>query len=258
MIYFVGAGSGAVDLITVRGAELLKRADVIIYAGSLVNYEIIETYAKKDCEIFNSASMTLEEILQKMIQAHEHNLLTVRLHSGDTSLYGAINEQIKILREKNIEFEIVPGVSSLFSAAAALKTEYTIPELTQTLIISRHEGKTKVPENENLRSLSKHKASMAIFLSTSMIQEVCNEIISGGFSNDTPAVLAHKISWNDEKIITGTLETLPELVEKSGIKKTGLILVGDFLRKDSSYEKKSKLYDRNFTHEFRKKHNGLN
>ena len=251
MIYFVGAGPGAVDLISVKGAELLKKADLIIYAGSLVNPEIITTYAKKNCEILNSASMTLEEISQKMIDAHKKNLLTVRLHSGDSSIFGAINEQMNFLREKNIDFEIVPGISSFCAASASLKVEYTIPEITQTLIITRCEGKTPVPEDEKLSLLAKHKSSIAVFLSTGMIEKVCEEIISGGYEPETPAALVYKASLPDEKIILATLKTLPELVLKSGITKTGIILIGEFLN-GKKILKESKLYDKKFSHEFRK------
>ena len=240
MIYFVGAGAGAADLITVRGAELLKRAEMIIYAGSLVNYELIEIYADKNCEIYDSSKMTLEEITEKLIYGHEKNLLTVRLHSGDPSIYGAIREQINILNEKNIPFEIVPGVSSFCAASAALKVEYMIPEVTQTLIISRIEGRTPSPENKN--------PSTVLFLSAGMIEKACENLIAKGYSPETPAAIVYKVSWPDEKIIKGNLATLPEL--SKGINKTALILVGEFL--NDEIKTKSKLYDKNFSHEFRK------
>ncbi len=252
MIYFVGAGSGAVDLITVRGANLLRKADVIIYAGSLVNPELISEYAKADCEICDSAAMTLQEISAKMLDADSRDLLVVRLHSGDPAIFGAINEQMRILRDKNVAFEIVPGVSSFCAAAASLQVEYTIPDLTQSLIISRHSGRTPVPERESLRFLASHGCSMAIFLSAGMLREVCAEIIAAGNSPETPAALAYKISWRDERIISGNLRTLPELVESSGIAKTGIILVGKFLD-GKNFANKSRLYDANFSHEFRGK-----
>ena len=239
MIYFIGAGPGAADLITVRGAEILRAAGVIVYAGSLVNPEILKIYAKSDCEIYDSSSMTLEEIMERLIYGHERGLITVRLHSGDPALFGAIREQINILRDKNIEFEIVPGVSSLFAASAALKTEYMIPGISQTLIISRIEGRTPVPEN----------ASTALFLSAGMIDKACNELVKNGYSPDTPAAVVYRASWPDEMIIRGTLATLPELAVKNGITKTAIILAGDFL--NDEIDGKSRLYDRNFSHEYR-------
>ena len=241
MIYFIGAGPGAVDLITVRGAKILSEADRIIFAGSLVNPELVKTYAKEDCEIFDSASMTLEEISQKLIEGHKKNLVTVRLHSGDPALYGAIREQIEILEKNKIPFEIIPGVSSLFAASAALKTEFMIPEITQSLLISRIEGRTHAP-NSN--------PSVVLFLSSGMIKKACNELISKNYSPKTSAALVYKASWPDEKIVIGTLENLPALAEEAGINKTALILVGDFLDKD--IQTKSKLYDKNFSHGFRK------
>lgn len=247
MIYFIGAGPGAVDLITVRGAEILKSAKRIVYAGSLVNPEIIAEYSGEGCEIFDSSSMTLEEITELLISGHEQEFLTVRLHSGDPSLFGAVREQMNILKQRGIPFEVVPGVSSLFAASSALKTEYMIPGGTQTLIISRMAGRTKVPEKESLKSLASHGASMAVFLSSSMIASVCEEIITGGFSPDTPAALVFRASWPDERVITGTLSTLPEL--SRGITKTAVILAGDFL--SDNFDSASKLYDKNFSHEFR-------
>lgn len=239
MIYFIGAGPGAADLITVRGAEILRAAGVIVYAGSLVNPEILKIYAKSDCEIYDSSSMTLEEIMERLIYGHERGLITVRLHSGDPALFGAIREQINILRDKNIEFEIVPGVSSLFAASAALKTEYMIPGISQTLIISRIEGRTPVPEN----------ASTALFLSAGMIDKACNELVQNGYGPDTPAAVVYRASWPDEMIIRGTLATLPELAVKNGITKTAIILAGDFL--NDEIDGKSRLYDRNFSHGYR-------
>ena len=239
MIYFIGAGPGDADLITVKGAEILSRAGMIIYAGSLVNFEIVKKYSRPDCEIFDSASMTLEEITEKLIEGHKKNLIVARLHSGDPALYGAIREQIEILNENKIPFEIIPGVSSLFAASAALKTEYMIPELTQSLIISRIEGKTPMTEN----------FSTVLFLSSGMIEKACEELIKK-YSPETPAAVVYKASWPDEKIIKGTLAALPKLAKESGINKTALILAGDFLNDD--IKTKSKLYDKNFSHEFRK------
>ena len=241
MIYFIGAGPGDVDLITVKGAEILTKAGMIIYAGSLVNFEIIKKYSRPDCEIYDSASMTLEEISEKLIEGHKRNLVTARLHSGDPALYGAIREQIEILNTNNIPFEIIPGVSSLFAASAALKTEYMIPGITQSLLISRIEGKTPVPENSLFATV--------LFLSSGMIEKACKELINK-YSPDTHAALVYKASWPDEKIIKGTLTTLPKLAKEAGINKTALILAGEFLNDD--IQAKSRLYDKNFSHEFRK------
>ncbi len=247
MIYFIGAGPGAVDLITVRGAELLRSAKRIIYAASLVNPEIIAEYSRKECEIFDSSAMTLDEITGLLVSGHEQGLLTVRLHSGDPAIYGAVREQMNVLRQKGIPFEVVPGVSSLFAVSSALKTEYMIPGGTQTLIISRMAGKTPVPERESVKSLAVHGASMAVFLSSSMTAKVCAELIEGGFSPDTPAALVFRASWPDERVIRATLSTLPELSQ--GINKTAIILAGDFL--DDNFGSASRLYDKNFSHEYR-------
>ncbi|MBQ3694791.1 MAG: precorrin-4 C(11)-methyltransferase [Synergistaceae bacterium] len=238
MIYFIGAGPGAKDLITVRGANILRDAGMIIYAGSLVNPELVAEYANPECELHDSSKLTLEEILVLLVHGHEENIITVRLHSGDPALYGAVREQMNYLREKNIPFEVVPGVSSLFAASAALKTEYMIPGLVQTLIISRIEGRTPAPDN----------ASTALFLSAGMTERACSELIERGYSPDTPAVIVYHASWPDEKIIHGTLETLPEL--SKGITKTALILAGEFLNENINTH--SRLYDKNFSHEYRK------
>ena len=250
MIYFIGAGPGAVDLITVRAAEILRNAERIIYAGSLVNPKIIETYAKKNCEIFDSSGLTLEEISELMIEGNEKGLLTVRLHSGDPSIYGAVREQMRILRERGVTFESVPGVSSLFAASSALNAEYMIPGLTQTLIITRASGRTPVPERESLRELSSHGSSIAVFLSAGMTERVCSELIEGGYAPETPAAVVYRASWPDERIIRGTLSTLPGL--SRNITKTALILAGDFLNLNlNETDSKSRLYDKNFTHEYR-------
>ena len=238
MIYFIGAGPGAVDLITVRGAEILKRSGMIIFAGSLVNPELVRKYADKNCEIYDSSHMTLDEILEKLIDGHNRGLIVSRLHSGDPALFGAINEQINILREKNIKFEIIPGVSSLFAASASLKTEYTVPEVSQTLIISRKEGRTPVPDNK----------SLAFFLSAGMLESVCSDLIAEGYDSSTPAAIVYKASWPEEKIITGNLGNLSGLAKESGINKSALILVGEFLNESTT---KSRLYDKNFSHEYR-------
>ncbi len=246
MVYFVGAGSGAVDLITVRGAKLLEKADVIIYAGSLVNPELLD-YANKACQIYDSATMTLEEVLEVI----ETNKLkeVVRLHTGDPCLYGAIREQMDVLIEKGIEYEYVPGVSSFCGAASALKTEYTLPGVTQTVIISRMEGRTPVPDREKLRELASHGSTMVLFLSTGLIKALVEELLLGGqYTKDTPVALIYKATWPDEKVFYCTVGTLEETAKKNKITKTALITVGDFLQ--AEYER-SKLYDPTFTTEFR-------
>lgn len=247
MIYFIGAGPGAVDLITVRGAEILSKAGIIVYAGSLVNPELVSKYASPSCKIYDSAKMTLEEIIAVLIDGHNKGVITVRLHSGDPAIFGAVREQFDALRKRNIPFEVVPGVSSLFAASSALKTEYMIPEHTQTLIITRHNGRTIVPKSESLESLAVHGASIAVFLSAGMIEQVCSELIAGGCNADTPAAVVYHASWPDEKIILGTLDTLPEL--SHGISKTAIIFAGDFLNDD--IHTASRLYDKNFSHEYR-------
>lgn len=252
MVYFVGAGPGAVDLITVRGAELLKKADVIIYAGSLVNPELLN-YAKKECVIYNSASMTLEEVINVMEESYKNNKMVVRLHTGDMSIYGAVREQSDILKSKNIPFESVPGVSSFLGAAASINAEYTLPAVSQTVILTRMAGRTPVPEKEDIKLLASHKASMVIFLSSSMLGKLSEELISGGYSKDTPCAIVYKATWEDEIKVVTTLESLEKAGKENNISKTALVLVGDFL--GDIYDR-SKLYDGTFSHEFRKGTNG--
>lgn len=252
MVYFVGAGPGAVDLITVRGAELLKKADVIIYAGSLVNPELLN-YAKKECVIYNSASMTLEEVINVMEESYKNNKMVVRLHTGDMSIYGAVREQSDILKSKNIPFESVPGVSSFLGAAASINAEYTLPAVSQTVILTRMAGRTPVPEKEDIKLLASHKASMVIFLSSSMLGKLSEELISGGYSKDTPCAIVYKATWKDEIKVVTTLECLEKAGKENNISKTALVLVGDFL--GDIYDR-SKLYDGTFSHEFRKGTNG--
>lgn len=248
MVDFVGAGCGAADLITLRGKKLLENADVIIYAGSLVNPELL-SYAKEDCEIHNSAYMTLDEVISVIENAENKGRNTVRLHTGDPSLYGAIREQMDRLEELGIAYEICPGVSSFCGAAAALKAEYTLPDVSQTVIITRMAGRTHVPEKEDIEKLAAHGATMVIFLSTGLLKELSEKLVKGGYSADTPAAVVYKASWNDEKVCRCTVGTLYETAEKNGIKKTALITVGNFLGSDYSL---SKLYDSTFETEFRK------
>ncbi|MGN0577470.1 MAG: precorrin-4 C(11)-methyltransferase [Ruminiclostridium sp.] len=248
MVDFVGAGCGAADLITLRGKKLLENADVIIYAGSLVNPELLQ-YAKAECEIHNSAYMTLDEVISVIENAEKEGKNTVRLHTGDPSLYGAIREQMDRLDKLSIAYEICPGVSSFCGAAAALKAEYTLPGVSQTVIITRMAGRTAVPEKESIESLAAHGSTMVIFLSTGMLSELSRRLISGGYSYETPAAIVYKASWADEKICRCRVGTLSETAEKNRIKKTALIAVGEFLGSD--YEL-SRLYDKSFETEFRK------
>ena len=248
MVHFVGAGPGAPDLITVRGAALLKEADVIIYAGSLVNPALLDM-AKEGCGIHNSAEMTLEEVLSVMRAAELEGKTTVRLHTGDPSLYGAVREQMDALDGSGIAYDVVPGVSSFSGAAAALCAEYTLPGVSQSLIISRLAGRTAVPEGEALKDLARHGASMVLFLSSGMLGKVQEELLLGGMTPETPAAIVYKATWPDEKIVRCTVGTLAEAGEKEGIRKTALILVGGFL--GAPYER-SRLYDPGFETEFRK------
>ena len=247
MVHFVGAGPGAPDLITLRGAELLKKADCIIYAGSLVNPALLEM-AKADCEIHNSATMTLEQVLDVIYRMEAAGKETVRLHTGDASLFGAIREQMDALDEKGIAYDDTPGVSSFCGAAAALHAEYTLPGVSQSLIITRMAGRTPVPEKEKLSSMAKHQASMVMFLSSGLLEEVQEELLLGGYQKDTPAAIVYKATWPDEKVIRCTVGTLAQRGAEEGIRKTALLLIGDFL--DSCYER-SRLYDPTFTTEFR-------
>ncbi|MCX5780739.1 MAG: precorrin-4 C(11)-methyltransferase [Firmicutes bacterium] len=245
MIFFVGAGAGDPELITLKGYKLLQEADLVVYAGSLVNEKILD-YTRPGSKLVNSAPLDLEEIMRVMIEAHAQGEQVVRLHTGDPSLYGAIGEQMEILQQEQIPYQVVPGVSSFLAAAASLRKEYTIPDGTQTLIITRLEGRTPVPAAEKLSSLAAHGASMAIFLSVGMIDQVVAELLQE-YAPETPAAVVEKASWPGERIIQGNLQDLPAMIGEAGIKKTALILVGKFL-KDSG---QSKLYDKEFAHEYR-------
>lgn len=248
MVYFVGAGPGAVDLITVRGMELLKKADVIIYAGSLVNPELLK-FAKEETEIFNSAVMTLEEVMDVMINAAKSGKEVVRLHTGEPSVYGAVREQMDILDKEGISYESCPGVTAAFGAASSLNLEYTLPNVSQTLIITRLEGKTKVPEKEKMELLAQHGSSMAIYLSIGMIDELVEKLIKGGYSSETPAAIVYKATWPEEKKNICTIGELAEKAREEKITKTAVVLIGDVID-HSSYER-SKLYDPGFSTEFR-------
>lgn len=247
-VNFVGAGPGAPDLITLRGKNLLEKADVIIYAGSLVNPQLLE-YAKEECQIYNSATMTLDEVIDVMEDAIAKNLEVVRLHTGDQSIYGAVREQMDILDEKGIEYASCPGISAAFGAAASLNLEYTLPTISQSFIITRMEGKTAVPEKESIESFAAHQATMAIYLSTGLLEELSKRLVAGGYSEDTPAVIIYKATWPEEEAYHCTVKELAQTAKNHNITKTALILVGDVLAQ-SGYEK-SRLYAPDFSTEYR-------
>jgi len=248
MVHFVGAGPGAEDLITVRGSRLLGEADVIIYAGSLVNPELLK-YKKNGGEVLDSASMTLENVVAVMKRAENSGKMTVRLHTGDPSLYGAIREQMDELDRLGIEYDVTPGVSAFSGAAAALRAEYTLPEVSQSVIITRMAGRTPVPEGERLSKLASHGCTMVLFLSTGLLEEVQDELLQGGCSPDTPAAIVYKATWPEQRVYRCTVSTLAETAGQNNVTKTALITIGGFLGKD--YER-SKLYDPGFTHGYRK------
>ena len=248
MIHFVGAGSGAPDLITLRGKTFLEQADVIIYAGSLVNPQLLD-YAKEGCQIYNSAKMTLEEVLDVMFAAEEEKKMTVRLHTGDPCLYGAIREQMDVLDEKGIEYDYTPGVSSFCGAASALNLEYTLPDVSQTVIITRMAGRTPVPEKEEIAKLASHGATMVVFLSTGLLEQLSERLIAGGYTADTPAAIVYKATWEDEKAFVCTVGTLAETAKKNNITKTALMIIGDVVT--HSHYNRSELYNPAFTTEFR-------
>ncbi|HBU12396.1 MAG TPA: precorrin-4 C(11)-methyltransferase [Clostridiales bacterium] len=247
MIHFVGAGPGAPDLITLRGKTLLEAADVMIYAGSLVNPALLK-FAKAGCEIKDSAGMTLGEVLAVMIAAAKANRRVVRLHTGDPCLFGAVREQMDALKKEGLEYEVVPGVSSFCGVAAALKAEYTLPGVSQTVIITRMAGRTPVPNGQNIAELARHGATMAIFLSAGMAEELKSQLLAGGYGEDTPAAIVYKATWPDEKVARCTVGTLPQASKQHNITKTAMVTVGNFL--GDEYEL-SKLYDAGFAHGFR-------
>jgi len=249
MIHFVGAGCGAADLITVRGKRLLEEADVIVYAGSLVNPALLD-YRKDGCQVYDSAKMTLEEVLNVMLAAEKAGKATVRLHTGDPCLYGAIREQMDELDKRGVAYDYCPGVSAFSGAAAALKMEYTLPEVSQSVVITRMAGRTPVPERESVRSFAAHGATMVLFLSAGLLKQAQAELLAGGYSPDTPAAIVYKASWPDEKRCLCTVGTLDDCARENGISKIALIIVGDAV-KQSGYAR-SKLYDPTFSTEFRR------
>ena len=248
MVYFVGAGSGAPDLITVRGARLLNQADQIIYAGSLVNPELLD-YKKESAVVYDSAKMTLEEVVEKIQEAESTGKMTVRLHTGDPCVYGAIREQMDELDKLNISYKVCPGVSSFCGAASALNLEYTLPGVSQSVIITRMAGRTPVPEREGIASLAAHGATMVIFLSASMLEGLQAALLQGAYTEQTPAALVYKATWPEEKVVRCPLGELAKTGKEHGISKTALVLVGGFLGTD--YER-SRLYAPDFSTEFRR------
>ena len=247
MIYFIGAGPGDPELLTVKGKKIIDRADVIIYAGSLVNEAVLAS-RKSDALVYNSAYMTLEEVIKVMAEGAGKGQTVARVHTGDPSIFGAIREQMDALEALGLEYTVIPGVSSFLGAAASLKKEYTLPGVSQTVILTRMEGRTPVPEREALSKLARHQSTMIIFLSVGMIDKLC-EMLMESYDSKTPAAVVYKATWEDEKIVRGTLADLPGKVREAGITKTALTIVGNFLGDD--YEL-SKLYDKTFTTEFRK------
>lgn len=249
MVYFVGAGTGAADLITIRGMRLLENADVIIYAGSLVNPQLLD-YAEKECKIYDSSKLTLEEVIEIIKESEALNKNIVRLHTGEPSIYGAVREQMDELDKLGISYESCPGVSACFGAAASLNMEYTLPGISQSLIITRMEGKTKVPEKESIESFAAHQTSMAIYLSTGMLKELSEKLVNGGYSKNTPAALVYKATWPEEEVYICTIGTLYDTAKEHGITKTAIVLVGEVLT-HQGYQK-SRLYAADFSTEFRK------
>lgn len=248
MVHFVGVGSGAVDLITVRGHKLLEQADTVIYAGSLVNPELL-SIKKADCEVYNSATMTLEEVIEVIIKGEAEGKMIVRLHTGDPCLYGAIREQMDMLEDNGIAYEVCPGVSSFCGAAAALNLEYTLPDVSQSVVITRMEGRTSVPEKESIASFAAHQATMVIFLSTGMLKQLSEQLILGGYDENTPAAIVYKATWKDEKKFICTVKTLAQTAEENHITKIALIIVGDVIS-HGNYSR-SELYNPSFSTEFR-------
>jgi precorrin-4/cobalt-precorrin-4 C11-methyltransferase len=250
-VHFIGAGPGDPELLTLKGKRLIENSDVVIYADSLVNRSVC-SFAKEGAEIYGSSSMNLEEITGLIVRSVAAGKKVARVHTGDPSLYGAILEQMAALDEQGIDYEIVPGVTAVFAAAASLATELTAPEISQTLIITRMAGRTPVPETESLRSLAAHKCTMALYLTTGMIEEAASELIAGGYPETTPAAVVYRASWEDERIVSGTLLDIAAKVREAGIKQQALIMVGEVFDPAVKQGPRSKLYDGGFSHQFRR------
>lgn len=247
MIYFIGAGPGAVDLITVRGARLLAHADAVIYAGSLVNPALLDD-VKEGCAVYNSAGMTLEDVIETFKEHDGDGKTVVRLHTGDPSIYGAIKEQMDILDKLSLAYEVIPGVSSFCGAAAALRAEYTLPGVSQTVILTRMEGRTPVPEAESVANLATHGATMVMFLTSSLIDKLVSQLLEGAYTKATPVAIVYKATWPEQEVYRTTVGELSECARENNITKTALIIIGDVLASDYEF---SKLYDASFTHMFR-------
>ena len=252
-VYFIGAGPGDIELLTIKAAKILKRSDVVIYAGSLVNGDIL-SFAKEDAKIFDSSSMTLKEIIDVMVDACRNGYDVARLHSGDPSIYGAIAEQMRELDKAGIEYEIIPGITSLFAAAAKMKIQLTVPEVSQTITITRLEGRTKMPEDESIDKILSHGGTFCFYLSVDRLNEIVNACIKAGFDKDTPVAVCYRIGWEDEKIIKGNLADITQKAKE--IKRQALVIVGKVLDRDIPHY--SKLYDENFSHGYRKNGNNSN
>lgn len=248
MVYFIGAGPGDPELITVKGKKVLEQADLIIYAGSLVNKDLLN-YAKEDALIYNSAYLNLDEVIEIIEANHSQDKTIVRLHTGDPSIYGAIKEQMDRLDLLNIKYQVIPGVSSFSGAAAALNLEYTLPTVSQTVILTRASGRTKTKASESIKSLAAHQVTMVMFLSISLLDDLINDLVEGGYQNDTPAAIVYKATWPEQEVYRTTVQDLKKVALDNNITKTALIIVGDVL--DSDYEL-SKLYDKSFTTMYRK------
>lgn len=246
-VYFVGAGPGNVEYITLKGYRLLQEADVVVYTGSLINHKLLD-FCKQDAKLFSSAGMNLGEIIDALEKGVKEDKKVVRLQTGDFSLYGSVREQIERLNERGIGYKLIPGVSSFLGAASELQAEYTVPGISQSLIITRLEGRTPVPENEALEKLAAIGTSMAIFLSAAMIDKVCEKLLMGAYTKNTSVTVIYKATWDEQKTVKGNIGDIAQKVKESGITKTALILVGDFLGKDYNY---SKLYDKAFSHDYR-------
>ena len=249
IVSFVGAGPGETDLITLKGYKLLSEADVVIYAGSLINTDLLN-YCKDGAEKYDSAKMTLDDIVDRMEESVKNDKSVVRLQTGDFSIYGSIREQIEEMKKRGIKYQCVPGVSSFLGAASSMGVEYTVPEVAQSVIITRMAGRTPVPEGESLKSLAQHQTSMVIFISVQGIKKVVKQLEEGGYPTDTPAAVIYKATWPDEKVVRGTLADIAEKVHDADIRRTALIMVGKFLGDEYNY---SHLYDAGFSTMFRKK-----
>lgn len=247
MVHFIGAGPGDPELLTIKGKRLIDEADVIIYAGSLVNPDVLKG-AKAGAQIYNSASMNLEEVIGVMQEADQQGRQVARVHTGDPAIYGAHREQMDELDKLGIAYDVIPGVSSFLAAAAALNKEYTLPGVSQTVVLTRMEGRTPMPEKEKLADLARHQATMIIFLSVGQMEELTRQLMTS-YPSETPVAVVYKASWEDQKIVSGTLADIAQKVKEAGITKTALTVVGEFL--GNRYEL-SRLYDKHFTHEFRK------